>query len=264
LKINVSANTGATDENDADEPETELDVLDGDGCGDGGAYRTTAKQNNNKNKNSKTAKQDGMTIVQLLNTDKYNRNEKIDFINAIMTPSSEKTVNTENIFPSWRDKVTFIGSTFLNGEQEPYLNHCVVLNTCDEVDNNDSLGGYRAQLLLKWTELIVAEKPNIIIGYNIFGFDYEFMFRRSQETYCEREFLMLSMNADELCANEDKNTGKLSLGNTKVSLASGEYDLWYPVISGFCRLICILILGGTTTYPRINSTTLLVILSATI
>jgi hypothetical protein len=39
-----------------------------------------------------------MTIVQLLNTDKYNRNEKIDFINAIMTPSSEKTVNTENIF----------------------------------------------------------------------------------------------------------------------------------------------------------------------
>jgi hypothetical protein len=36
-----------------------------------------------------------MTIVQLLNTSKYHRNEKIDFINAIMTPSSEK-VNTEN------------------------------------------------------------------------------------------------------------------------------------------------------------------------
>jgi DNA polymerase elongation subunit (family B) len=238
-KINVSANTGATDENDADEPETELDVLDGDGCEDGGAYRTTAKQNNNKNKNSKTAKQDGMTIVQLLNTDKYNRNEKIDFINAIMTPSSEKTVNTENIFPELEgDKVTFIGSTFLNnGEQEPYLNHCVVLNTCDEVDNATIVSvDTERELLLKWTELIVAEKPNIIIGYNIFGFDYEFMFRRSQETYCEREFLMLSMNADELCANEDKNTGKLSLGNTKVSLASGEYDLWYPVISGVLQI----------------------------
>jgi DNA polymerase delta subunit 1 len=138
----------------------------------------------------------------------------------------------------------------------------VVLNTCDEVDNATIVSVDTERELLKWTELIVAEKPNIIIGYNIFGFDYEFMFRRSQETYCEREFL--SMNADELCANEDKNTGKLSLGNTKVSLASGEYDLWYPVISGFCRLICILILGGTTTYPRINSTTLLVILSATI
>jgi DNA polymerase delta subunit 1 len=112
----------------------------------------------------------------------------------------------------------------------------VVLNTCDEVDNATIVSVDTERELLKWTELIVAEKPNIIIGYNIFGFDYEFMFRRSQETYCEREFLMLSMNADELCANEDKNTGKLSLGNTKVSLASGEYDLWYPVISGVLQI----------------------------
>jgi DNA polymerase delta subunit 1 len=89
------------------------------------------------------------------------------------------------------------------------------------VDNNDSLGGYRARLLLKWTELIVAEKPNIIIGYNIFGFDYEFMFRRSQETYCEREFLMLSMNADELCANEDKNTGSCRSETVSLALICG-------------------------------------------
>jgi hypothetical protein len=51
-----------------------------------------------------------------------------------MTPSSENGEHREYI-SGWRDKVTFIGSTFLNGEQEPYLNHCVVLNTCDEVDN---------------------------------------------------------------------------------------------------------------------------------
>jgi hypothetical protein len=36
------------------------------------------------------------------------------------------------------------------------------------------------------------------------------------------------MNADELCANEDKNTAR----KHEVSLASGEYDLWYPV-AGF-------------------------------
>jgi hypothetical protein len=125
----------------------------------------------------------------------------------------------------------------------------VVLNTCDEVDNATIVSvDTERELLLKWTELIVAEKPNIIIGYNIFGFDYEFMFRRSQETYCEREFLMLSMNADELCANEDKNTGKLSLGNTSLAC---ERRIRFVVSSyaGFCRLICILILGGTTTYP---------------
>jgi hypothetical protein len=69
-------------------------VLDGDGVRT--AVRIEPPPNRITIKNSKTAKQDGMTIVQLLNTDKYNRNEKIDFINAIMTPSSEKTVNTEN------------------------------------------------------------------------------------------------------------------------------------------------------------------------
>ena len=32
------------------------------------------------------------------------------------------------------DKVTFIGSTFLTyGEKEPYLNHCLVLNSCDDI-----------------------------------------------------------------------------------------------------------------------------------
>jgi hypothetical protein len=84
-----------------------------------------------------------------------------------------------------------------------------------------------------------------------------------RETY-EREFLMLSMNADELCANEDKNTGKLSPETRKSRLRAANTICGIQLLAGFCRLICILILGGTTTYPRINSTTLLVILSATI
>jgi len=41
------------------------------------------------------------------------------------------------IFPRLEgDKVTFIGSTFLTyGAKEPYLNHCLVLNSCDNLDN---------------------------------------------------------------------------------------------------------------------------------
>ena len=34
------------------------------------------------------------------------------------------------------DKVTFIGSTFMNyGEKEPYFNHCLVLGDCDDISN---------------------------------------------------------------------------------------------------------------------------------
>lgn len=252
-RVNVSVNTGgATDENDGDcdgdEPEPDSEPTDECELSN---TATAKRSGNNKSKlgseswSGSKSRADGMTIVQLLNSDKYNRNEKIDFINAIMTPSttsdsdSDSLSENENIFPELEgDKVTFIGSTFLvNGEREPYLNHCLVLNTCDDVDNATIVSvNTERELLLKWTELITTEKPNIIIGYNIFGFDYEFMFRRSQETYCEREFLVLSMNTDELCANEDKTTMKLSLGNTKVVLASGEYDLRYPVISGVLQI----------------------------
>ena len=38
-------------------------------------------------------------------------------------------------FPVEGDKVTFIGSTFLNyGEEKPYFNHCIVLGDCNNID----------------------------------------------------------------------------------------------------------------------------------
>ena len=79
------------------------------------------------------------------------------------------------------------------------------------------------QLLLKWRDLIQKEDPDVIIGYNIFGFDYEFMFRRSQETECVQEFLQLSRIQDQVCANERND--ELEIENTKIVLATGEYDL---------------------------------------
>ena len=136
------------------------------------------------------------------------------------------------------DKVTFIGSTFLRyGESEPYLNHCIALDTCDPVPGVEIVSvPHETDVLLAWTDLIERENPDIIIGYNIFGFDYEFMFRRAQETGCEQEFLRLSRNVDEISAKEttDRETGKTTteLDNTKIVLATGEYDLRYPVMRG--------------------------------
>ena len=112
-----------------------------------------------------------------------------------------------NIFPELEgDTVTFIGSTFLTyGEKEPYLNHCYVVGSCDDIPGAkiDCVSSER-ELLIKWSELIQKEDPDIIIGYNIFGFDYEFMFRRSQETFCVDEFLKLSRRKNEICGRFNK------------------------------------------------------------
>ena len=175
-------------------------------------------------KNEKKTKIDS-TLINVLINENYNREEKIILTNEVMTL----------LFPRLEgDKVTFIGSTFIRyGEPEPYLNHCFVLDTCDNVDGAiiESVKT-ETEILCKWTELIQKENPDVIIGYNIFGFDYEFMFRRAQENNCEREFLLLSRKMNELCGKEIRETNEIKIENTKVKLASGEYDLRYFKMSG--------------------------------
>lgn len=163
------------------------------------------------------------TIIDVILDNHRDRDDKIQITNDLMT----------GLFPVLQgDTTTFIGSTFMRyGEQEPYYNHCLVLGTCDNIDGIDvECVDNERSLLLKWTQLIQRENPDIIIGYNIFGFDYTFLFERAKELHCEQEFLKFSRKNNELCANE--RDGVLSLDNTKIQLASGEYDLRYPKISG--------------------------------
>ena len=165
------------------------------------------------------------TIKDIFTDSSLTRDEKIQIINEIFVfclPELEG------------DKVTFIGSTFIRyGEPEPYMNHCLVLNTCEPVANAiiESVDT-EYEILLKWAELIQQENPDIIIGYNIFGFDYEFMFRRSQENGCEKQFLSLSRKQGEVSGVFNRSTMEYSLDNTKIVLATGEYDLKYPKMSG--------------------------------
>ena len=181
-------------------------------------------------------------LTALLNNPKHSRETKISIVSDTLG----------SIFPKVEgDKVTFIGSTFVkygkNGNQ-PYLNNCIVLNTCDNLHDevpNSEIETYttEADVLLAWTRLIQKENPDIIIGYNIFGFDYQFMFRRAVETGCYEEFLKLSRNKDEMCANAGGGGGyvnpnteitadNVAIEQTKIALASGKYDLHFIKMTG--------------------------------
>ena len=164
------------------------------------------------------------TIIDVLIDPVYARDAKIQLVNQALTCV---------LPPLEGDKVTFIGSTFIRyGEPEPYKNHCLVVGSCDPVEGAEIVSvNSERDLLMEWAEVIQKEDPDIIIGYNIFGFDYEFMFRRSQETRCVNSFLQLSRKVDEICVKKNRDKEE-SLENTKTRLASGEYDLRYPSISG--------------------------------
>ncbi len=177
-------------------------------------------------------KQRDANIIDMLNDDSCDRNTKI----------AELTKTLNDVFPDLEgDKVTFIGSTFMKfGEDNVYLNHCIALDTCSDIDDipNSKIESYQTEraVLLAWSRLIQRENPDIIIGYNIFGFDYEFMYKRAQELDCVNEFLKLSRNKNEVCIskkwNFEKKREEKGLEVNSIILASGQHDLKFVKMNG--------------------------------
>ena len=156
--------------------------------------------------------------------------KKVDLINMALTMILPKLEG---------DKVTFIGSTFMiAGENKPYLNHGVCLGNCDDFEMKHSdlemvCCEDEEDVLLEWTEIIKREKPDVIIGYNIFGFDYKFMLERAEENDCENEFCSLGKNSTEnssarhkICRREEKT----------LKIASGSHELTYINIDGIIQI----------------------------
>ena len=167
------------------------------------------------------------TIVDIMCNKKCERELKLIKLNDSL----------KKVFPKLEgDKVTFIGSTFMKyGDKDPYFNHCIVLNSCSDLSKkNVEIESYNTEkeVLLAWQKLVERENPDIIIGYNIFSFDYEFMFRRAEENNCVEDFLKLSRNKDEICGTKDKDTGKWKIEESKIKIASGEHILSFIKING--------------------------------
>ena len=96
------------------------------------------------------------------------------------------------------DKVIQIGTVFRRyGEDEPCLKHLIALDTCDPIEGVvvESYATER-EVLLRWSEVMRELAPNIVTGYNIFGFDYKFMWERADALGVAGEFGFLSTLKD--------------------------------------------------------------------
>ena len=172
------------------------------------------------------------SVINWLNDDAIKRDYKL----AKITNSFEYS----SIFPPLKgDEVTFVGTTFLRyGEEEPYLNHCIAKDTCDDLPQvkNSVIESYKTEkeVMLAWSKLIREEDPDIVIGYNIFGFDYSFMYERAEELDCVEKFMLLSRNKGESCLSskwKDKKEVKGLESNT-IFIASGQHDINYVKMPG--------------------------------
>jgi len=190
----------------------------------------TSKHYGKQNKLTYTKEDRSKTIGEYLVESVHTREERIQTLNTLFT----NLIKLQKLPPLKGDEITFIGTTFIrNGEPEPYKNHCIVVDTCTTVDGVEIQSvPDEKQCVLNWTDLIQNEDPDIIIGYNIFGFDYQFMFQRAKELDIVEEFCKLSRIEDEICAKQNYKDQSYQLDHTQNRLASGDYDLHYPCISG--------------------------------
>ena len=173
-------------------------------------------------------------IFEIITDDKCEYETKLLELNKALT----------KFYPQLKgDIITFIGMTFINySEKKPYVRYIIVKGGCKipekyknwVKENNVKIIEKSTEkgVLLEFTKIMQLENPHIVTGYNINGFDWDFMYKRAKEIGCVDDFLKLSRNKNEVCINKDWRTGEEDIAKNKIILASGEYNLSYVNMPG--------------------------------
>lgn len=81
------------------------------------------------------------------------------------------------------DPIIQIGTTVhIYGSDQIVYRHIATLNSCDPIEGADvEAFDTEEELLLGWKDLIVRLDPDVLTGYNIFGFDMDYVWSRAKE-----------------------------------------------------------------------------------
>lgn len=81
------------------------------------------------------------------------------------------------------DQVKQVGLKFIKyGHKECHRNILISYGTCDPIENTKVIvTNSEEELLKKFSQIIMTLDPDFIIGYNIFNFDFPFLYYRAEE-----------------------------------------------------------------------------------
>ncbi len=133
---------------------------------------------------------------------------------------------TNTLVPLEGDKIIQIGTTVhIYGSDNIVYKNIITLNSCDKIDDCDvQYYDSEKDVLIKWKDLMNNLNSDIITGYNIFGFDMEYIWQRATELNIMEDF---SMGFGRLI------TRKASLVELKLSSSAlGDNILKYIDIDG--------------------------------
>jgi len=116
------------------------------------------------------------------------------------------------------DKIIQIGSTFnILGQTDCYYKHMVTLNSCDPIDGVD-VESYdnEKNVISAWIKMIQKQDPDIITGWNTFGFDNSYINDRAIMLGLENEILQLSRVSERKLPFIIKELSSAALGDNKL------------------------------------------------
>ena len=148
-------------------------------------------------------------LMPLSKEKKPTRDERITLLD-------EKINNNYLDLPQLKgDPCIQIGTTFHKyGETKCSFKHIVTLGTCEPIDGViveecES----ESDLLIKWRDVILRTNPDIITGYNIFGFDFSYIVDRAEELGVINELLTISRIKSRLCQYKIQKLSSSALGD---------------------------------------------------
>ena len=119
------------------------------------------------------AKKEGLSIAS--------RDDRIQHLRGILQ------THLKRVIPLAGDPVIQIGSVLVKGA-DVIEKHIFVLGTCDKVAGaNVHSFETEKELILGWAAAMAKWNPDILTGYNVFGFDEKYMWERSEELRIEKD-----------------------------------------------------------------------------
>ena len=138
--------------------------------------------------------------------------------------------------PPEGDPIIQIGSV-LYVNAKPVRKDIFVLGTCTKLPSPDTYAVHthscatEATLLSGWCKLVGELDPDIMVGYNIFGFDDKYLWDRGTVNHCLRAFRSFGRCTDKPVRLQEKRLSSSAMGDNLFHVISGEGRLHIDLLA---------------------------------
>jgi DNA polymerase elongation subunit (family B) len=148
-------------------------------------------------------------VYNTLSNPTYKHEEKVSLINIRLSSESA------NLPPLKGDEIIQIGSTFhMYGDKEVTYKNIITLGGCNPIEGAEVITcKTEADLLIQWKNLIQKINPDIMTGYNIFGFDMWYLYERARDLGIESEFMCIGRLNESRCNYKENKLSSSALGD---------------------------------------------------